>query len=178
MQFSQNATFEMLKQAVHSVSYVRPEEIVMDKIVCGDSSDNIKSIVVQEKNGKQYRVTEKFWNSVREDLGIENLDDFFRNENRIVETLISKKKTGDRVEDVLPRFDYNKRLVWLDRSSYPEEVLEQFEENSEYTQFDIDFVLNNYKTMDVTYQNDDVVGAFLSLGASSHTKTDTKEIES
>ena len=46
----------------------------------------------------------------------------------------------------------------------------QFEECSDYKQFDIDFVLNNYKTMDTTYQNDEVVGNFLSMGAYSEKK--------
>ncbi len=170
MQFSNNATFEMLKSSVHQVSYIEPAKIVMDKIICGDTSDNIKSVIVQEKGGKQYRITEKFWNAVREDLKIDTLDEFFQCETLIVEELISRKNSSRRPEDIYPCFDYNKRLVWLDESSYPPEVLMQME-NSEYKQFDIDFVLNNYKTMDVSYQNDDVVGTFLSM-AGSRVKTD------
>lgn len=167
MQFTQNSTYELLKSSVSQVNYIRPELIIMDKIICGDSSDNIKSIVLQEKNGKTYRITEKYWNQYRVDHGIESLEDFFSREDMIVEDLIRAKKSDKRPEDVYPVFDYNKRLVWLDESSYPPEVMLQFEEDSEYKQFDIEFVLNNYKTMDTTYQNDEVVGNFLSLGATS-----------
>lgn len=166
MQFTNNTTYEMLKQTVQNVNYIQPELIVMNKIICGDSSDNIKSIVTQEKNGKEYRVTEKFWNTVREDLGINTLDEFFGHEDIIIEELLKRKKVTDKAEDIYPRFDYNKRLVWLDESSYPPEVLVQMETDSEYKQFDIDFVLNNYKTMDATYQNDDVVGTFLAMSGS------------
>ena len=170
MQFTQNSTYELLKSSVSSVNYIRPELIVMNKIICGDSSDNIKSIVTQEKNGKVYRITEKFWNQYREEHGIESLSDFFNSEEIIVEDMIRLKKSGDTPEDVYPKFDYNKRLVWLDESVYPPEVMMQFEECSDYKQFDIDFVLNNYKTMDTTYQNDEVVGNFLSMGAYSEKK--------
>ena len=173
MQFSNNVTFEMLKSSVHQVSYIEPSEIVMDKIICGDTSDNIKSIIVQERGGKQYRITEKFWNTVKKDLKIETLDDFFQCEPLIVETLIERKNSDKRPEDIYPCFEYNKRLVWLDESSYPPEVLMQFDENSEYKQFDLDFVANNYKTMDVSYQNDEVVGTFLSMGT-NHIKTDSE----
>ena len=172
MQFSNNVTYEMLKSAVHQVSYIEPSKVVMDKIICGDTSDNIKSVIMQERGGKQYRITEKFWNAVREDLHIETLDEFFQSEPLIVEELIRRKNSKERPEDVYPKFDYNKRLVWLDESSYPADVLMQMED-SEYKQFDIDFVLNNYKTMDVSYQNDDVVGTFLSM-AGSRVKTDSE----
>lgn len=164
MQFTQNSTYELLKSSVSSVSYIRPELIVMNKIICGDSSDNIKSIVLQEKNGKTYRITEKFWNQYRESHGIESLDQFFSSEDIIVEDLIKSKGSSKRPEDIYPVFDYNKRLVWLDESIYPPEVLMQFDEDSEYKQFDINYVLNNYKTMDTTYQNDEVVGNFLNMG--------------
>lgn len=165
MQFSNNVTYELLKQAIQHVSYISPENIVMDKIICGDSSDNIKSIVTQEKNGKTYRITEKYWNALREELGIHTLDEFFTSENLIIEKLIQKKGTSDNPKDIYPRFDYNKRLVWLDESSYPPEVLMQMED-SDYKQFDIEYVLNNYKTMDTSYQNDDVIGTFLSMSGS------------
>lgn len=177
MQFSNNVTYEMLKQTMHSVTYIDPQSIVMNKIVCGDSSDNIKSLILQERGGKKYRITEKFWNSVREDLGINTLEEFFDSEPLIVEELIRRKNSKERPEDIYPKFEYNKRLVWLDESIYPPEVLMQMENGADYKQFDIDFVLDNYKTMDVSYQNDDVVGAFLSLGATSgQSKTEPKEI--
>ena len=167
MQFTQNSTFELLKSSVSQVNYIRPELIIMDKIICGDSSDNIKSIVLQEKNGKTYRITEKYWNEYRVEHGIETLEDFFGHEDIIVGDLIKAKKSDKKPEDVYPVFDYNTRLVWLNESVYPPEVLVQFEDGSDYKQFDIDFVLNNYKAMDTTYQNDEVVGNFLSLGATA-----------
>lgn len=174
MQFSNNVTYEMLKSSVHQVSYIDPSKIVMDKIICGDTSDNIKSVIVQSRGGKQYRITEKFWSSVREDLKIDTLEEFFSNETLILEELMRRKNSTESLDDLTAKFDYNKRLVWLDESSYPSDVLVQFDECSEYKQFDIDFVLNNYKTMDVSYQNDDVVGTFLSMGA-SRTNTEKED---
>jgi hypothetical protein len=166
MEFTQNPTFEMLKSSVSQVNYIRPELIVMNKIICGDSSDNIKSIVLQEKNNKQYRITEKVWNKYREDNSIESLEDFFSKEDIIIEDLLKLKNSKETPEEIYPKFDYNTKLVWLDESIYPPEVLMQFED-SEYKQFDIEYVLNNYKTMDTTYQNDEVVGNFLNMGISS-----------
>ena len=118
-----------------------------------------------EKNGKSYRITERNWDRYREEKNINTLSEFFEQKDMIIEDMIRLKDPSLKVGDVYPRFDYNKRLVWLDESNYPPEVLVQMESDSEYRQFDIDYVLDNYKTMDTSYQNDDVVGAFLSMGS-------------
>ena len=165
MQFSNNTTYEMLKSAVNNVTYIQPDEIVMNKIICGDSSDNIKSIITTEKNGKTYRITEKAWNQYRSKNHIDTLSEFFDRKDMIIEDMIHLKDPSLKLEDVYPRFDYNRQLVWLDKTSYPPEVLVQMETDSEYRQFDIDYVLNNYRTMDTSYQNDEVVGTFLSMGS-------------
>ena len=79
-------------QAETQVNYINPEYVVMEKIICGDKSDNIKAVVRIGKGGKTYSVTPKMWNEVKEELSIETLDDFFANEDHILNALYNLKK--------------------------------------------------------------------------------------
>ena len=115
-------------QAETKVEYINPEDIVMEKIICGDKSDNIKAVVRIDKNSKTYSVTAKMWNEVKEELGIHSLEDFFANENAILKSLYNLKKfrgTTLTLDDVHEQFDYNTKLVWLDASQIPQEVQEE-----------------------------------------------------
>lgn len=110
-----------------NLKYINPEDVVMEKIICGDKSDNIKAVVRIGKNGKTYSVTPKMWSEVKEELDIKTLDDFFANEDSIIESLYNLKKfrgTTLTLEDVHEQFDYNSKLVWLDDSTIPQEVQE------------------------------------------------------
>lgn len=115
-------------QAETQVSYINPEDVVMEKIICGDKSDNIKAVVRIIKGGKTYSVTPKMWNEVKEEMNITNLDDFFVDADIIISKLREIKKfqgTDLTFDDCMEQFDYNSKLVWLDEFTIPQEVQEE-----------------------------------------------------
>lgn len=104
---------------------IHPMDVVIDKIVRGDAGDNILPIV--QKKGKSsdklFRVAQK---ELDLSMDITRLDEI----TAWVDELLNKKtwqgKVDDKTEDqIVEHFEYNRRLVWLDPSSYPDEVLEK-----------------------------------------------------
>lgn len=158
----ENPVLTALKQSVNSISYINPDDIVMNKIICGDSSDNIKSIILQERNDKKYRITEKVWGQLKDELGIKQISQFYEKKDEIISRLC-KMKSVDNYDEVSEIFDYNRRLVHLDKKSYPENVIEQMKGIGEYTKFDIDYIMNNYKAMDFTLEDNDAMETFFKI---------------
>lgn len=104
---------------------IHPMDVVIDKIVRGDAGDNILPIV--QKKGKSsdklFRVAQK---ELDLSMDITRLDEI----TAWVDELLNKKtwqgKIDDKTEDqIVEHFEYNRRLVWLDPSSYPDDVLEK-----------------------------------------------------
>lgn len=128
-------------QAETQVNYINPEDVVMEKIICGDKSDNIKAVVRIIKNGKTYSVTPKMWNEVKESLDIKDLDEFFADSDVIISKLREIKKFQDTdltFDDCMQQFDYNSKLVWLDDSTIPQEVQEELSYVPYFSNQDID----------------------------------------
>lgn len=128
-------------QAETQVNYINPEDVVMEKIICGDKSDNIKAVVRIIKNGKTYSVTPKMWNEVKESLDIKDLDEFFADANVIISKLREIKKfqeTDLTFDDCMEQFDYNSKLVWLDNSTIPQEVQEELSYVPYFSNQDVD----------------------------------------
>lgn len=125
------------------LGYINPEDIVMEKIICGDKSDNIKSVVRIVKGGKTYSVTPKMWTEAKEKLGIETLNDFFASQDTIISELRKIKKFQDtnlKVEDCNEQFEYNTKLVWLDETVIPENVQKEFESVIYFENPDLDYI--------------------------------------
>lgn len=128
-------------QAETQVNYINPEDVVMEKIICGDKSDNIKAVVRIVKGGKTYSVTPKMWNEVKEKMNITDLDNFFANSDQIISELRKIKKfqeTDLTFDDCLEQFDYNSKLVWLDNSTIPQEVQEEISYVPYFSNQDVD----------------------------------------
>lgn len=132
-----------------SVRWENPDIVVMEKIVCGDKSDNIKSIVRASKGTKEYRITESKWNSIREKLGIYNMYDFIKSKERILDEAFNVSSVAGTTmtrEDASEQFEYNKKLVWLDSSQVPSNVCEGIDA-VEYKVCDADSIRMNYKLL-------------------------------
>lgn len=104
---------------------IHPMDVVIDKIVRGDAGDNILPIV--QKKGKSsdklFRVAQK---ELDLSMDITRLDEI----TAWVDELLNKKtwqgKVDGKTEDqIVEHFEYNRRLVWLDPSSYPDDILEK-----------------------------------------------------
>jgi 5'-3' exonuclease len=117
------------------VSRINPKEVVIDKIIRGDKGDNIFPIITRTSAkgtvDKLFRVSTK-------DVDM-NLD--IHNENEVkqyISNLLSMKNYAGRVvkkvgddysektpNEILEHFNYNVRLVTLEKQSYPDDILEQ-----------------------------------------------------
>jgi 5'-3' exonuclease len=136
-----------LTSRVNFVTYINPDDIVEDKIICGDKGDNIKSVVLLEKNNRTYRVSEKDWQNLKEELNIKCLDEFFSNKETICNKLTSiKKYSGYSIDYIREMFDYNIKLVWLNEKTLPQEIQDTMND-VEYRKYDLSYIKSNYKML-------------------------------
>lgn len=115
-----------------SVHKIHPKDIVIDKIIRGDAGDNIYPIILrQSKTGSKrlYKVASK-------DVDL-NLD--YHNDeaiNKYIKNLINQKNYAGRINkseaDIIDHFKYNRKLVALEKDSYPQDILNIFERYKDY----------------------------------------------
>ena len=150
-----------LKTAARNVSYINPDDIIMEKIICGDAGDNIKSVAKVYRGSKTYKVSNKMWSDIRKTLNINTLEDFLGSRNKIVGSITDVKKFNEcPVSDILEMIDYNIKLVWLHEDVIPETIV-MYMNQCDYKVIDISYIKSNYKVM--CKKNDDVEQIFESL---------------
>ena len=146
---SSNPVLERIKIQSGNVNYLNPDLIVMNKIVCGDSGDNIKSIIRIQKNNRTYGVGDKDWEKTMKSLEISSLTDFFEKSDKVITSLLDLSKFKGyslNKQNVADVFDYNKKLVWLNEAIIPDSIVEAMN-NEEYREFDLNEIRNNYKIL-------------------------------
>lgn len=157
-----NPLIKSLQLKCNKITYIDPADIIMKKVVCGDAGDNIKPVLQYENKGKTCKITENQWNKCANALKINGLDDFFNKTSPIAECIVHNKRSlpvsTQHVKDML---EYNKRLVWLDASVYPEHILEKMRENAgEYKTGAVEYMRYNYKTLASKKHDDEVAKIF------------------
>lgn len=150
---------EDLKTSSLQVSYIDPNSVILDKIICGDNSDNIKSIVRYVKNGKNRRIGEKEWEKAADELNIHTIQEMIEHRDDIIDFFAKKygNLEDNSREDLQTMFEYNKKLVWLNENIIPENIQAKMCE-LEYKQYDVDYIRNNASVLAV--QNDLISGLF------------------
>lgn len=123
-----NKLIEKAKE-IHKID---PKTIVIDKIIRGDAGDNIYPIILRKSktnSGRMFKVATK-------DIDYK-LD--YNNDNAIfkyVDNLIHQKNYEGRIDksedDIINHFKYNRRLIVLEKESYPKEILEIFNKYNDY----------------------------------------------
>ena len=152
---------EELQKCTRNISYVLADDIVMEKVVCGDAGDNIKSIAKTVSGKRTYKVSSKLWNEIKTELEIETLDDFFKNKHNIVQQICKQRKFDKcPIEDILEMFDYNVQLVWLNEKVIPETIV-LYMNQCEYKVTDTNYIKSNYKVLCET--NNDIESIFESI---------------
>lgn len=138
---------ENLKQFSRSTSFINPDTVVMEKIICGDAGDNIKSIAKVVSGSKTYKVSIKMWNDIKTNLNINTLNEFFKCKNDIISSILAIKKFSCcSVDDLSEMFDYNIKLVWLNESVIPETII-MYMNQLEYDIVDTNYIKSNFKTL-------------------------------
>lgn len=119
----------IIKRSAKS-TIIDPKSIVIEKIFKGDASDNIIPIALRKarntNSSKKFKISQK---DLEQDIDINNdaaVKKFFEN-------LQANKSYGDRIivndiDFIMKHFEYNKKMVWLDESIYPKEILDKMNE--------------------------------------------------
>ena len=147
---------ESLKSKNKKVSHIDPNEIILNKILCGDAGDNIKSVVRYEKNGRTYRFSQKDFESLIKDLKINTIDDLKSSYKMIAHYICNLKKFKlyqFNVDDVVDMLKYNTKLVWLHEEVIPDTAILAMN-HQEYKQFDLNEIRSNFK---VLIEEDEVI---------------------
>lgn len=117
---------ETLCMKAKKVEEIHPMDIVIDKTIRGDLGDNILPVVYKKaknpNSDKIFRVSNK---ELDLSIDITSVDEV----NAYFEDLLNKKTWKDKamstLDEIIEHFFYNERLVWLDPSQYPDEILEK-----------------------------------------------------
>lgn len=137
---SRNPVIDSLSRKFET-EFINPDNIIMEKIICGDASDNIKSVLIKQHKGRSMRITEKKWNIIRKKLNINTFDEFKKRKEDIAMAIIENDL--HLYDHVMKMIDYNIVLVWLDKSNIPDKLQEVMNQ-SEYVLCDFEHVANNH----------------------------------
>lgn len=153
---SESPILNELKRNSSKVTYLDPNSVILNKIICGDSSDNIKSIVMYSKNGRNRRIGEKECDKLLTSLNISTIEQLRENKDTIIDSLMNKyKELALSRDEMSERFDYNEKLVWLDEQVIPQSIQAKMCEQ-EYKQYDLSYIRNNASVLlkeDKTVEN-------------------------
>jgi hypothetical protein len=142
---------DKLKQIIKDNEPVYFGDIIMSKIICGDSGDNIMPLLQCRKNNKNIGISQKEWSSIKSYLNITTLEEFFDKQHSIIVNTIRLKRFSSYefdLDELRNRFKYNTQLVYLSKNSYPDNIYNLMNESSgDYKVFDVEIFKNNYKIL-------------------------------
>lgn len=125
------ANYDCLKECF-SVSTdlkpIDPKETIINKIFIGDVSDNVLPVIYSTSNSKTYKLSKK---NIDLNLDFESDSEI---EKFIEKTIATNKKYSNfDCKLVTEHALYNRKLVYLSETEYPEEILEKMQEFSYYS---------------------------------------------
>lgn len=154
MEAMMNPPFEnpVLTQLVHriqKVSYIQPDMVVINKVLCGDHGDNIQPIARFQKNGRNYGFAQKDFETVLNQLNIQKLSDILDHPEPLLESITQLKKFATYeipTSQLAEMFQYNLQLVWLHEQCIPNTVVTAMV-SQEYKKPDLNSLRNNYRLL-------------------------------
>ena len=142
-------TLESLKKKVKNVNYIDPNSIILSKIFCGDSGDNIKSVVRYMKGSRTYRFAEKDFDTLSNELKINTIQDLLENYSKCssyISKLPKYKEYNFEEGLVNEMLIYNTKLVWLNEDVIPEPIIQAMNQE-DYKEYDISYIRSNFKVL-------------------------------
>ena len=130
-----NINEDLLNTLIHKsgeVNKINPSEIVVDKIIRGDAGDNIYPIILRKAKTNSNRLFKVATKDIDYSLNYKDEKAVYK----YIHNLINSKNYVDRInkseKDILDHFQYNRKLVALEKESYPQEILDIFEKYHNY----------------------------------------------
>ena len=113
------------------VTDINPYDIVVEKIFMGDLGDNILPLAMRSaknpESNKKFRISRKDINydiDINDDAAVRNYFLNLMNNKSYVNRIINND-----IELIMKHFDFNKKMVWLNKSQYPDEVLNEMKQH-------------------------------------------------
>lgn len=116
------------REAKLAVEVVDPQQILMEKIICGDDGDNIPGFYEYYKNGKKVRFTPLRMSKLFESIGVTNITELSEacNTDTMKNGISSLFKYEIDDLDAKERLERQRKLVELNPVLFPENVVEDF----------------------------------------------------
>lgn len=111
---------------------INPKHIVIDKIIRGDAGDNVYPIILRKSNGKTNKLFRVPVKDINYDLNYNDDNEIYNYIHNLINSKNYKGRINKTEENIINHFNYNKKLVALQESSYPEEINNIFEKYKEY----------------------------------------------
>lgn len=104
-----------------------PEEVLLEKIMCGDDGDNIPAFYDYFRNGKKVRITPLKAKHIFENANIDSIEDLIESvgDDRL-KMALEKEFKKDIEIDIEKRLDRQRHLVELNKMLFPEECVDGF----------------------------------------------------
>lgn len=109
------------------VTDINPRDIVVDKIFMGDLSDNVFPIAMRHAKNpdspKKFRISRK---DIDYNINISDDDSI----KKYFSDLLNNKSYANRIINndiniLMEHFEFNRKMVWLDKSQYPDDILNE-----------------------------------------------------
>ena len=130
-----NINEDILNNLIHKsgeVHKINPSEIIIDKIIRGDAGDNIYPIILRKAKTNSARSFKVATKDI--DYSLNYKDDNVV--NNYIHNLVNSKNYAGRInkteQEIISHFKYNRKLVALEKESYPQEILDIFEKYHDY----------------------------------------------
>ena len=118
-----------ISDAVKYKNYINPKHVVIDKILKGDSSDNIQPIMIRKsKTGKSSKKFKISTNDIYYDLNYNNDVEVLNYLSKIYNSKSYIDRVEDSIDDVFEHYKYNRKLVELSNTEIPDEVINKMKE--------------------------------------------------
>ena len=101
-----------------------PNEIVLSKLFCGDTSDVVPSMYSYYKNGKQSRITPSKYKKITEMLNITDVPSLLENIQALPGAVEKVCKISPTDVDFKERVLFQRKLVELNSTLFPSEIAE------------------------------------------------------
>lgn len=101
-----------------------PNDVVLNKIFCGDDGDSVPAFYSWFKNGKLVRITNSKYKKILDDLNIYNVNTLLEKQGDLKDELESVVKKSIDDINVLDRLQRQRELVELNSSLFPKNIQE------------------------------------------------------
>lgn len=115
---------------VSDINYIKPLDVVIDKIFRGDAGDNILPVITKEaKSGRKIKLSDKQLDKTMNIWDDNVLYNFIDN---ILESKLYKDKVTESAADIKEHVIYNRKLVALDEHVYDKSIINDMVDHNYY----------------------------------------------